>query len=94
LGSPFDFEKATLLYLANDIPEPNQRQQYQRGVNQSLLHLCRTTGGRTLVLFTSYAQLRATSQAISSQLAEEGILVYDAVPIKPFCLAPALFGRV
>jgi DNA polymerase-3 subunit epsilon/ATP-dependent DNA helicase DinG len=77
LGSPFDFENATLLYLANDIPEPNQRQQYQRGVNQSLLHLCRTTGGRTLVLFTSYAQLRATSQAISSQLAEEGILVYE-----------------
>jgi DNA polymerase-3 subunit epsilon/ATP-dependent DNA helicase DinG len=77
LGSPFDYENATLLYLANDIPEPNQRQAYQRGINQSLLHLCRRTGGRTLVLFTSYAQLRATSQAISPQLAEEGILVYE-----------------
>jgi ATP-dependent DNA helicase DinG len=77
LGSPFDYENATLLYLANDIPEPNQRQPYQRGINQSLLHLCRTTGGRTLVLFTSYAQLRATSQAISPRLAEEGILVYE-----------------
>jgi DNA polymerase-3 subunit epsilon/ATP-dependent DNA helicase DinG len=77
LGSPFDYENATLLYLANDIPEPNQRQAYQRGINQSLLHLCRRTGGRALVLFTSYAQLRATSQAISPQLAEDGILVYE-----------------
>ncbi len=77
LGSPFDYENATLLYLANDIPEPNQRQAYQRGINQSLLHLCRTTGGRALVLFTSYAQLRAASQAISPQLAEDGILVYE-----------------
>jgi DNA polymerase-3 subunit epsilon/ATP-dependent DNA helicase DinG len=77
LGSPFDYENATLLYLANDIHEPNQRHQYQRGINQSLIHLCRTTGGRALVLFTSYAQLRATSQAISPQLAEEGILVYE-----------------
>jgi ATP-dependent DNA helicase DinG len=77
LGSPFDYENATLLYLANDIPEPNNRQGYQRGINQSLIQLCRSTGGRTLVLFTSYAQLRATSQAISPILAEDDILVYE-----------------
>ena len=77
LGSPFDYENATLLYLANDIPEPKQRSGYQRGVNHSILNLCRATGGRTLVLFTSYAQLRATSQAISPLLAEDGIVVYE-----------------
>jgi DNA polymerase-3 subunit epsilon/ATP-dependent DNA helicase DinG len=77
LGSPFDYENATLLYLANDIPEPKQRSAYQRAVNQSILNLCRTTGGRALVLFTSYAQLRATSQAISPHLAEDGIVVYE-----------------
>ncbi len=77
LGSPFDFENATLLFLANDIPEPNDRQAYHRAVNQSLIHLCRSTGGRTLVLFTSYAQLRGASQAISPILAEDEILVYE-----------------
>jgi DNA polymerase-3 subunit epsilon/ATP-dependent DNA helicase DinG len=77
LGTPFDYENAALLYLANDIPEPKQRPAYQRGVNQGILNLCRATGGRTLVLFTSYAQLRATSQAISPHLAEEGIVVYE-----------------
>ncbi len=77
LGSPFDYENAALLYLPNDIPEPKQRSVYQRAVNQSVLDLCRRTGGRALVLFTSYAQLRATSQAISSLLAEDGIVVYE-----------------
>jgi DNA polymerase-3 subunit epsilon/ATP-dependent DNA helicase DinG len=77
LGSPFDYENATLLYLANDIPEPNNRHEYQRGINESLIHLCRSTGGRALVLFTSYTQLRAASQAISPILVEDGILVYE-----------------
>ncbi len=77
LGSPFDYENAVLLYLANDIPEPKQRSGYQHGVNQSVLNLCRRTGGRMLVLFTSYAQLRATSQAISPLLAEDDIVVYE-----------------
>jgi DNA polymerase-3 subunit epsilon/ATP-dependent DNA helicase DinG len=77
LGSPFDYENAALLYLANDIPEPRQRPGYQRGINQTVLDVCRRTGGRALVLFTSYAQLRATSQAISSLLAEDGIVVFE-----------------
>ena len=77
LGSPFDYENAALLYLANDIPEPKQRSGYQHAVNQTILDLCRSVGGRTLVLFTSYAQLRATSQAISPLLAEDEIVVYE-----------------
>jgi ATP-dependent DNA helicase DinG len=77
LGSPFDYENAALLYLANDIPEPKQRSGYQRSVNQTILDLCRRTGGRALVLFTSYAQLRATSQAIAPLLAEDDIVVYE-----------------
>ena len=39
--------------------------------------MCRATGGRTLVLFTSYAQLRATAQAIAPALAEDDIIVYE-----------------
>ncbi len=77
LGSPFDFENATLLFLANDIPEPGDRQGHQRSVESSLIQLCRATGGRTLVLFTSYEQLRRTSQAISPILARDDILVYE-----------------
>lgn len=77
LGSPFDYETSTLLYLVNDIPEPNTGRPYQRAVERGLVALVRATQGRALVLFTSYSQLRRTSQALSSPLASEGIVVYE-----------------
>jgi DNA polymerase-3 subunit epsilon/ATP-dependent DNA helicase DinG len=76
VGSPFDFQSSTLLYLPIDIPEPNQS-HYQRIVEQTLIELCRAAQGRTMVLFTSYYQLRSTSRAITRPLADEGITVYQ-----------------
>jgi len=77
LGSPFDYENSTLLYIPDNIPEPSDRYGHQRAVEQSLIQLCRATGGRTLVLFTSYAQLKQTSRAIGPTLADAGILIYE-----------------
>ncbi|MCF6278606.1 MAG: hypothetical protein L3J16_07660, partial [Anaerolineales bacterium] len=76
LGSPFDYESSTLLFLPNDIPEPNQR-GYAQMADQALIQLARATGGRMLALFTSYAQLRKTSRTISGPLAETDIYVYE-----------------
>jgi len=75
VGSPFDYVSSTLLYLPTDVPEPYQP-YYQKTVEEALVDLCRATRGRTLVLFTSYSQLRNTSKAIARPLAEEGIVVY------------------
>jgi DNA polymerase-3 subunit epsilon/ATP-dependent DNA helicase DinG len=77
LGSPFDYENSTLLYIPNNIPEPNDRQGHQRALEGALIRLCKTTGGRTLVLFTSYAQLQRTSRAIAPALGDAGIIVYE-----------------
>jgi ATP-dependent DNA helicase DinG len=77
LGSPFDYETASLLYLVNDIPEPSDRHGHQRAVETGLINLCRATGGKALVLFTSYDQLKRTSQAIAPALAKHDILVYE-----------------
>ena len=77
LGSPFDYESSALLYLANDVPEPGDEFNYQRAVEQTLIRLSKATGGRMLVLFTSYAQLRKTCQAITPALMDAGIFVYE-----------------
>ena len=77
LGSPFNYEDAALLYIVNDIPEPSDRHGHQRAVETGLINICRATGGRALVLFTSYDQLKRTSQAISPILAKHEILVYE-----------------
>ena len=77
LGSPFDYETSTLLYLANDIPEPNDRLAYQQSVERCLAALAHATRGRTLVLFTSNDQLRRTGRALADPLARDGITLYE-----------------
>jgi len=74
VDSPFDYMASTMIYLPQDIPEPD-RAGYQQMMEQSLIELCRLTRGRTMVLFTSHAALRATYNAIQAPLEEEGILV-------------------
>jgi ATP-dependent DNA helicase DinG len=76
VGSPFDYEASTLLYLPTDMPEPNTP-GYQQTVERTLISLCKATQGRTLVLFTSHNQLRRTAQAIAPLLADEDIVVYE-----------------
>ncbi|MDH7487966.1 MAG: helicase C-terminal domain-containing protein [Anaerolineae bacterium] len=76
VGSPFDYKASTLVYVPLDMPELHEP-YYQRNVEEALVQLCTAMGGRTLVLFTSYSQLRATARAISKRLAEEDILVLE-----------------
>lgn len=76
VGSPFDYKASTLVYVPLDMPEPNEP-YYQHNLQEALVHLCTAMGGRTLVLFTSYSQLRATARAISKRLADEDILVLE-----------------
>ncbi|MFN2143243.1 MAG: helicase C-terminal domain-containing protein [Candidatus Promineifilaceae bacterium] len=74
VGSPFDYENSTLVYLSTDIPEPNQP-GYQRYVEEAIIDVATALGGRTMVLFTSYAQLRQTLQAVEGSLRSNGIEV-------------------
>jgi ATP-dependent DNA helicase DinG len=76
LGSPYDYESAAMLYIANDIPEPNVN-GYQQVLDRTIISTAKATGGRMLVLFTSYAALKKTSQAITGPLAREEIYVYE-----------------
>ena len=77
VGSPFDYESSVLLFIANDIPEPSDRSGNQRAIEQGILKLCTATGGRALVLFTSYDQLKRTSHYLNPRLAQENIRIYE-----------------
>jgi ATP-dependent DNA helicase DinG len=72
VGSPFDYKNNTLLYLVSDIPEPNQP-GYQRVLEQAIIDTATTLGGRTMVLFTAYSQLKQTANAIEEALSNAGI---------------------
>lgn len=74
LGSPFDHERSTLVYVADDLPDPNH-QNYQAAVNSTLIELLTATEGRALVLFTSHGALQATHRAIKKPLERHNISV-------------------
>jgi Rad3-related DNA helicase len=74
VGSPFDYARSTLVLVPQDLPEPGEA-GYQSTLERAVLDLCRASEGRALVLFTSYAALRATHAAVRTPLEEEGVLV-------------------
>ncbi|MBN1220883.1 MAG: DEAD/DEAH box helicase [Anaerolineae bacterium] len=76
VGSPFDYENNTLVYLPTDIPECNTP-GYQKAFETALLDLVQQIKGRTLVLFTAYSQLYNTARRIRGPLAEAGIVVHQ-----------------
>jgi ATP-dependent DNA helicase DinG len=72
VGSPFDYKACTLLYLPTDLPEPNAP-SFQAAVEQALISLAKALDGRTLALFTSYAQLRRTASTVGPALTQARI---------------------
>ncbi len=77
VGSPFDYEHSALVYLPTDIVEPNDSYGHQRTIDETVTRLAVASGGRMLVLFTSYAQLQKTSKAIQAPLSKHDITVFE-----------------
>lgn len=69
-----DHHEQTLLYLPNDVPEPNMP-QYQRHLDEALVQLATALEGQLVVLFTSHASLRSSYATIKPMLEAKGILV-------------------
>jgi DNA polymerase-3 subunit epsilon/ATP-dependent DNA helicase DinG len=74
LGSSFDYERAALLYVPNDLPDPTQP-GYQELIERAILDVVTRFRGRTLVLFTSRQHLRQTYQALREPLLRQRITV-------------------
>jgi predicted DnaQ family exonuclease/DinG family helicase len=74
LDSPFDYQRAALLLVPSDMPEP-ARPDYTDALSRALVDLARASGGRALVLFTSHAALRTVYALASGSLEGEGIRV-------------------
>ena len=60
LGSPFDYQKQSLLCIPRDLPEPGDTKNFVPAIANYLKRLLKITQGKTLVLFTSYEMLIET----------------------------------
>jgi DNA polymerase-3 subunit epsilon/ATP-dependent DNA helicase DinG len=74
VGSPFNYATSTLIYLPTNAPEPNQP-GYQRAVERAVLDVATELKGRTMVLFTSHSQLRATYLGLRDTLDARKIIL-------------------
>jgi predicted DnaQ family exonuclease/DinG family helicase len=74
LPSPFNYRTSTMIFMPDDLPQPNHP-NYQRAVDEAIINAAAAAGGRTMVLFTSYAHLRATAEGIRAPLDRQGITV-------------------
>ena len=69
-----EHHEQTLLYLPEDVPEPNMP-QYQRHLDETIIQLATALEGQLVVLFTSHAALRGSYAAVKQLLETRGILV-------------------
>ncbi len=45
VGSPFDYETSTMLYLPQDIPEPTDNYGHQKTLEDTIVRLAKVSGG-------------------------------------------------
>ena len=74
VGSPFDYPRAAMLCVPNDVPEPTTW-AYQEAVERAITDAGIAVGGSTMALFTSHAALQATARAIREPLRASGLEV-------------------
>ena len=72
VGSPFDYRRAVLVIVVDDLPPPNAP-DYDAASQQVLGEAARAAGGRTLALFTSHGAVRSAAGALRGPLAADGI---------------------
>jgi DNA polymerase-3 subunit epsilon/ATP-dependent DNA helicase DinG len=70
--SPFDYRRAVLAIVVDDIPTPEQP-GYAEAVHRVLAAAAAGASGRTLALFTSHSAVRAAAGALAVPLATQGI---------------------
>ncbi|NEE03072.1 ATP-dependent DNA helicase [Phytoactinopolyspora halotolerans] len=99
VGSPFDYAKQAILYVARDLPTPGRDGLRPQAVD-ALVELISAAGGRTLALFSSRRGAEEAAEAVRQRLPELTILCQgeDMVPtlVRKFSedSATSLFGTL
>ncbi|HYG77827.1 MAG TPA: helicase C-terminal domain-containing protein, partial [Planctomycetota bacterium] len=76
LGSPFIYEEQCRLFIPTFIPEPGAREKDFNAMFTAMLgELIIASGGRAMVLYTSYAALESSAKLLRKMLASEAIEV-------------------
>ena len=68
LGSPFDYRKNALVYVARDLPDPGNPAAFEPEARKRVAEIVKRTKGRAFVLCTSFRTVDATSELLRQVL--------------------------
>ncbi len=71
IPSPFNYKDQVLIAVPKDIPDPNDP-RYPQALSAACARFVEASGGRALLLFTSYAMLRYVARALEPVSEREG----------------------
>jgi ATP-dependent DNA helicase DinG len=77
VGSPFEFERAAVLYVPKDLPEPSD-EAFMDAAAQRALELCEVTKGGAFVLTTSARAMRALGAHVRRGAGRDVLVQGDA----------------
>jgi len=81
LDSPFDYESQALLYVPMDMPEPTGKiDDYVEKIAERCRELVEAAGGKTFILFTSYAVLNRVYEKLEFMEREYPLLKQGDLP--------------
>ncbi|MFM7063870.1 MAG: ATP-dependent DNA helicase, partial [Actinomycetes bacterium] len=79
VGSPFDYAKQGILYVADRLPDPTkERAEFEVAARSEVEALATAAGGRTLALFTSWAAARSAAEHLRDRTDLHVLLQGDA----------------
>ncbi len=69
IGSPFNFAENALIYIPDNIPDPNQQpDQFENSIIKHIEEIINHSQGRAFILFTSFKMLNSVYEKIQEDL--------------------------
>jgi ATP-dependent DNA helicase DinG len=81
IGSPFNYERQVMIYVAEDLPDPSARNaEFERLAIERAAEILKVTDGKAFVLCTSYRMVNQTHAQLSEKLPHLRILKQGEMP--------------
>lgn len=68
LGSPFNFQKQSMLYVPRDLPEPTAKGAYEEALCERIKDIIERSDGRAFCLFTSYRMMNLVHDRLRMEI--------------------------
>ncbi|MDD5676864.1 MAG: helicase C-terminal domain-containing protein, partial [Kiritimatiellae bacterium] len=74
VGSPFNYTRQMHVYIAGDMPDPNDKKAFTAAASRAIRYFVKKTQGRAFALFTNAEMMKAVARDLESFFEDEGII--------------------